>query len=80
MTSAWPLVAGLMSISVTVCSSESTISAGESPATIAQKMQSGSGLGHGCGRLSPADQARRCSIAAVAVGDLARVLGGLELG
>ncbi len=45
ITSAWPLVAGLMSISVTVCSSESTISAGASPATIAQKMQSGTDSG-----------------------------------
>ena len=40
ITSAWPAVAGLMSMKATVCSSESTISAGSSPATIAQKMQS----------------------------------------
>ena len=42
ITSAWPRVAGLMSMKATVCSSESTISAGASPATIAQKMQSAS--------------------------------------
>ena len=42
ITSACPFVAGLMSMSVTVCSSESMISAGASPATIAQKMQLGS--------------------------------------
>ena len=39
-TSAWPRVAGLMSMKATVCSSESTICAGTSPATIPQKRQS----------------------------------------
>ena len=42
-TSACPRVAGLMSMKATVCSSESTIWAGTSPATIPQKRQS---LGH----------------------------------
>src|SRR3954467_11187017 len=41
-TSAWPRVAGLMSMNVTVRSSEATIVAGISPATILQKRQSGS--------------------------------------
>ena len=41
-TSAWPWVAGLMSMKATVRSSESTISPGSSPATILQKMQSSS--------------------------------------
>src|SRR5688500_20213099 len=40
ITRAWPGVNGLMSMNETVCSSESTIWAGASPATIAQKMQS----------------------------------------
>src|SRR5436189_5490324 len=39
-TSAWPRVAGLMSMKATVCSSEPTICAGTSPATIPQKRQS----------------------------------------
>ena len=42
MTSAWPRVAGLMSMNAMVRSSSSTIVAGSSPATILQKMQSGS--------------------------------------
>src|SRR3954468_7446980 len=40
ITRAWPGVNGLMSMNESVCSSESTIWAGASPATIAQKMQS----------------------------------------
>ena len=40
ITSAWPRVHGLMSMNDTVCSSWSTTSAGSSPATILQKMQS----------------------------------------
>ena len=42
ITTTWPRVAGLMSITVTVRSSESTTSLGISPATTLQKMQSGS--------------------------------------
>ena len=38
----WPRVAGLMSMNATVRSSSATICAGSSPATILQKMQSGS--------------------------------------
>src|SRR3954470_16921145 len=41
-TSAWPRVAGLMSMNETVRSSCATIVAGISPATILQKRQSGS--------------------------------------
>ena len=40
ITSAWPRVQGLMSMNAIVCSSSWTISAGSSPATILQKMQS----------------------------------------
>ena len=43
MTSAWPRLAGWMSMKAIVRSSESTIVAGSSPATILQKMQS---VGH----------------------------------
>src|SRR4051812_44085504 len=42
ITTTWPRVAGLMSITVTVRSSESTTSPGISPAITLQKMQSGS--------------------------------------
>ena len=42
ITSAWPRVAGLMSMKEIVRSSSSTFVAGSSPATILQKMQSGS--------------------------------------
>src|SRR4051795_5239060 len=41
-TRAWPRVAGLMSMNATVRSSSATIVPGNSPATILQKMQSGS--------------------------------------
>src|SRR6188472_2195616 len=80
MTSAWPLVAGLMSISVTVRSSESTISAGDSPATMAQKMQSGRASGTDFGRLSTRRPAPQVLDRSRPAGDLARVLRGLELG
>ncbi len=43
ITRACPGVAGLMSMKAIVCSSVSRISAGASPAAIAQKMQSGFG-------------------------------------
>src|SRR5688500_3035540 len=58
MTSACPGVAGLMSMKETVCSSESTIWAGASPATIAQKMQSfirANPMYSGLGRVGSAD-------------------------
>src|SRR6476660_959587 len=42
MTSAWPLVHGLMSMKASVLSSSSILCEGISPATILQKMQSGS--------------------------------------
>ncbi len=43
ITTAWPRVAGLMSMTVSVRSSESITSLGSSPATTLQKMQSGWG-------------------------------------
>src|SRR5215212_5647296 len=51
-TSTWPRVAGLMSMKATVRSSSATFVPGSSPATILQKMQSGSVAMSG-GRLIP---------------------------
>src|SRR5919204_2517714 len=50
ITSAWPLVQGLMSMKAMVSSSSWTTSAGSSPAAILQKMQSS---GTGAGSLQP---------------------------
>src|SRR4051794_33564263 len=80
-TSAWPRVAGFMSMNATVCSSESTICAGTSPATIPQKRQS---LPSTAAQLicrparrlhEPAGERDRV----VSARDLARVDGGLDL-
>src|SRR3954451_10214621 len=64
-----------MSMNATVCSSESTIWPGRSPATMPQKRQSFTrGNLFGWGRELPRELDRL-----VARGDLARVLGGLDL-
>src|SRR5947207_13313914 len=80
MTSAWPRVAGLMSMNATVRSSESTIVAGASPATIEQKMQSSCATALGSLAAPGGQPCARVGDRLARRGHLAGELGRLQLG
>src|SRR5579875_2093673 len=84
ITSACPRVAGAMSMKAIVRSSSSTMRAGSSPATILQKMHSGSLIAGGILRQDAAagalrDERTRALERGGAGADLARVLRGAQL-